>query len=302
MDKSTAGAGFPVWATVLLIGLFCIPIGMQLLGFGTVVASVDASISNAPGALAVERSLPQVPDSAPPVIPEVGSNAELVAQQWMAWAGFWTTLLTATGIILIWRTLLATRQTLREAERATAAALATVAVTREIGEAQTSPFLMVMPGGKLWAKLENGRINFVLKLAIKNAGHTATRGATLSVQIFPTQRDAMELLAHSGRLHFRGLSNLGPMEPGGVFEFDDHFESTVEAVESRVRSNNPTAGNVDAAIFVVWVTMTWADYSERRSKPQAISLRTIAPLQLNLTTSGDLQLSYPKLRVQELLN
>lgn len=298
MDKSTAGAGFPVWATVLLIGLFCIPIGMQLLGFGTVVANVDASTLNPPGVLAVERSLPPAPDSAPPVIPPIDGSAELVAQQWMAWAGFWTTLLTATGIILIWRTLLATRQTLREAERATAAALATVAVTREIGEAQTSPFLMVKSGGKIRAVTTRDEVHLYTRFSIKNAGHTATRSARMTVQVFATQRDGLKLFSQEGRIAFYGVANLGPMEPSGEYEFDERFVLKTSEIERSVRVANPEAGKIADSAFVVWVTLSWVDFAGKLSAQQHISIETKRELALWSGGQADLEFDFPRVRDQ----
>lgn len=82
---------------------------------------------------------------------------DLVAQQRAAkaaqgseWSSWLTTGLTGAGVLLLLWTLQATRQTLREAETATAAALAgtkaaedTVAETRRIGEAQVRSYLSV---------------------------------------------------------------------------------------------------------------------------------------------------------------
>lgn len=293
MSESDQGAGFPIWAAAAIVALFGIPIVLHFFGLSTTAAPNGAVLPS------VDVAFPQLPVT-PPEVPDSGATPDLIAQQWMAWAALWTTLFTGTGVFLIWRTLIATHETLKQAEQATAAALETVAVTREVGDAQTSPFLMVMAGGKLWAQLKDGKVNCILKLSIKNAGHTATRGAAVTARIFPTQIGSIDSVNQAGQIHFSGVTNLGPMEPGGVFELDASFETTIGAVQACVRYNNPLVGSVGEVVFVVWVNMTWTDYAERGSNPQKIFLSTTTPLKLNLTTSGDLPLSYPKLRAAEL--
>lgn len=83
-----------------------------------------------------------------------------------AWAGI---VLSAVGVMLIWKTLVASRQTLREAENATKAAFKSVEVTREIGEAQVRAYLSVPDVVLDWS--DDNTLSKV-KFIIKNAGQS----------------------------------------------------------------------------------------------------------------------------------
>jgi hypothetical protein len=104
------------------------------------------------------------------------TNQDLQAQQDMAyWAGALfvsSTILTLIGIFLLWRTLLATQQTLAESQKATEAAQAAVSVTRQIGMVQSRAYLTVET--IRFRNVEIGKqIAFDLKL--KNFGQTPAK-------------------------------------------------------------------------------------------------------------------------------
>lgn len=128
------------------------------------------------------------------------TNEDLQAQQDMA---FWaaalfvsSTILTAIGIWLLYRTLSATQQTLIEAGRTTAAAEDAVVETRRIGEAQTRAYIVLSPED--FGPPEGGTLPFSIQITIKNTGVTPARNVTFQVdaRVLPKQdHDGRELFS-----------------------------------------------------------------------------------------------------------
>lgn len=82
--------------------------------------------------------------------PEQPNWCDLASQESMAKSTYWMNnaawaalILSTLGVYLIWKTLAAGRQTLKEAKKATEAAVKTINVTRDIGEAQVRAYLHI---------------------------------------------------------------------------------------------------------------------------------------------------------------
>lgn len=113
---------------------------------------------------------------------------DLAAQQSMADStvgmeqAAWVALaLSVVGVIMIWRTLYYTRETLKEANKATRAAKDTIKVTRNIGKAQTRAYLDI-------AKAEiirDGRNLPQIYIRFVNTGVTPARNIVASYEIYP---------------------------------------------------------------------------------------------------------------------
>ncbi len=124
------------------------------------------------------------PQSQPPKNNEI---RDLEAQEGMAlWAKlmFWTStimaFITFGGVILIYRTLVQTGKMLAEAEKATAAALTTVEITRETSKRQLRAYIAAE------AIVENVRSEEKVRMAIKanNYGQTPARNVRVRTAVF----------------------------------------------------------------------------------------------------------------------
>lgn len=106
------------------------------------------------------------------------ANEDLQAQQDMAyWAGalfFSSTILTGIGIYLLYGTLSATRETLHEAERATAIANRTVDETSRIGEAQVRAYLY-FESVEVDYIIEKTRKTCIITVVVRNTGQSPAR-------------------------------------------------------------------------------------------------------------------------------
>ncbi|MEO3389151.1 hypothetical protein [Mesorhizobium sp. CAU 1741] len=135
---------------------------------------------------------------------------DTLAQWAMAVFSVAATVLTAVGVVLIWRTLVYTRRaaeaaaaTVEEAKNATTAAKDAVAETRRIGEAQVRAYLGIEA-----CTLERGTgDDFLLKIAVKNSGQSPARDVTISAQVSVTVRRGPD--AQSLQQRWRCKSDVG---------------------------------------------------------------------------------------------
>ena len=110
------------------------------------------------------------------------AELDLRAQRQMsAWA-FLTMLATVLGVFLVYRTLRETKAALAEAKRAADAAVETVEVTREMGEAQVRGYFAI-------TRIEAG-INLTdgvgltsIRVTIRNSGNSPGRGVVFSTEV-----------------------------------------------------------------------------------------------------------------------
>lgn len=113
---------------------------------------------------------------------DLANDENLKAQQDMAyWAAavfFSSTVLTSIGILLLWQTLRATRQTLREAELATKAAQDNVDVAERIGEAQVRSYLYCVS-----AKYRRQKDSIIAIIELGNAGNTPAGEVTVNGEV-----------------------------------------------------------------------------------------------------------------------
>ena len=117
----------------------------------------------------------------------------LAAQQMSArsaagamWASWLSTGLTFVGVILLWHTLKATQQTLREAQNTTEAAVATAQFTREatdISHAQAVAFFATERLNVELVDHEGGFLRLAIRYECRNAGGTAASHAGVEARV-----------------------------------------------------------------------------------------------------------------------
>ncbi|MEQ1929651.1 MAG: hypothetical protein ABL957_03845 [Parvularculaceae bacterium] len=193
---------------------------------------------------------------------EYRDERDLIAQKDMA---TWASLMffaTAAGVILIFFTLQETvkaakfaARTLKEAEDATMAAIATIAVTREVGEAQARAYLIV----------KSVRISFrpepktiKIRIAFANGGNTPAQ--QVAVQIGHRAGGFEEMVGYDpwadavARLgmRLRGWDQ-GPLRPqrGG-------------AIRTQGWSGESAPFYAEDGIIKVWGVLRWRDIFHRR--------------------------------------
>jgi hypothetical protein len=93
--------------------------------------------------------------------------------QWVkALTGLLALALNILAVVLLYRTLMLTRATLQEAEKATLAAIETVAVTRSVGEAQVRAYLSIVESNAVFGDDDS----FELRMTVRNNGQTPAKG------------------------------------------------------------------------------------------------------------------------------
>jgi hypothetical protein len=149
------------------------------------------------------------------------ANDDLKAQQEMAFWALWMVVisggqlgLTLIGIMLVWKTLQATKDAVREAEAATKAAQAAVEVTKSSAESQLRAY--VFP--KCATVIESGIYqNIVVHVTIKNYGQTPARCGRIRAAIFVCEE-----------MEFRNEAEQNPGDPVLDGEFAPGGEYTIE--------------------------------------------------------------------------
>lgn len=193
------------------------------------------------------------------------NEADLRAQQEMARWSYWMMVfsgaavaLTGVGVILIWRTLLYTRDAakaaadaVKEAENATAAARDSVKETKRLGEAQARAYLNITS-----ANCEAYEDKFFVFVKIKNSGPTPAHILSIEYMLIRDQ--------------------VGENRPssGPFYPFDTSVTQVVAAADaesaSAVWSYEQVGGDDFKFIFrptplaIVIVTVTWHDVFRKK--------------------------------------
>ena len=140
----------------------------------------------------ISNSINALNDNAPSAEERLQASRDLNAQESMALWSMWmfivaaaSTVLTAVGIILIWRTLIYTRDAAKsaadavdEARNATAAAESSVLETRRIGEAQVRAYLSIISGT---FRIADSAV--LIKLNFANTGHSPNLNGQARISI-----------------------------------------------------------------------------------------------------------------------
>lgn len=159
----------------------------------------------------LEASAPAVIQFLPPkTAPEISEpsmyleEANLLTQRWIAWSSLAMLVVTATGVGLVFMTVLQTRGILTEARNATQAANDTVAATRQIGEAQVRAYLSLQSVHARYFpdSISTRKPDFEFVIQIANSGRSPARIVDYTVR---------------ARAVFR---NMGTKSPGPPFERD----------------------------------------------------------------------------------
>ncbi len=185
---------------------------------------------------------------------------DLKAQQDMAEWAFgmlivtcWLAGITLLGVLFVWRTLSATKQTLIEAEKTTAAAVKTYETTRDIGEAQVRAYVYCEN-----AAFEITKNELKVFVVIRNAGQSPAINVSIEGGLdmyilggHPERPNVIESREYSGNTDY-----LDPVPSNGtsngelIFQRDMSFgaDEDPEFAEDRRMFDEANALNVSTAI------------------------------------------------------
>lgn len=170
-------------------------------------------------------------------------------------------------------------------------------VTREIGQAQLRPHLVVRERVTGRIHIDNRRIaRLKFMIPVTNVGKTPAYAPSIHFRLFFFDLGPREYTDQGVVLEekFDGLGDLAP--EGGVYELNRQVQIPVGEIEARkkiVGANNPSIGVTTHAHLEI--ILSAEDYTGAKTRPYAVFVETPQPFRTNSEGGTDLVFDHPDL-------